>query len=447
MNGDRAWSDRRLHFIGIGGCGMSGLALVAQARGAQVSGSDRAEGPYLDRLRRSGIDVAIGHAAAHVPEGEQVELVVSSAIPPDNVERVAGRRRQLREHHRVDLLVELARARRCVAVAGTHGKTTTAAMIVHAMRGAGEAVNYVIGGDILSTGVNAEWSDSDWVVLETDESDRSILSLTPDVGLVTNVEWDHVETFDSLAAVEDVFVQFLEHSSVAVVADAVGLRSACHDSWRTVEVPSCTLNPRGSHFAWRGHEVDLSVVGRHNVLNAVAALEAVFATGADAALAAKAMVDFQGVARRFERLGRTREGAVLFDDYAHHPTEVAVTLAGARTLGHQRLIAVLRPWGLARTQKMAGAYGKALGLADVAVVLDVAGGAPGSSAEAARIVDAALDAAPDRLIRQIGNPDAAADFVRAELGPGTIVVTLGCRDVADRLMSAVEVTATGDGGA
>jgi len=416
---------------------MSGLALVAHARGAQVSGSDQLEGPYLDRLRRCGIDIHVGHDARNVGDGERVDLVVSSAIPLGNVERQHGRQRHLREYHRTEFLVELVQDQRCIAVAGTHGKTTTSAMIVHALRGAGERVDYIIGGDIISTELNAEWDNSDWVVVETDESDRSLLSISPDIAVLTNVEWDHVDTFDSLGAVEEVFREFLSHAKIAVVQDRPQVRALRRGSCLPVRQPSSQLHSGGSQFTWRGHEVELPVVGQHNVLNAATALEGVHAMGADAVLAAKSMAEFSGVARRFEYLGKTPSGAMLYDDYAHHPSEVAATLEGARTLCPDRLVAVLRPWGLSRTQKMAEAYGDALRLADLVVVLNVAGGTPDFSTQAAAamlIVDAAVDVMPERPIRRIPEPEAVVKFLGTQLGAGTLCVTLGCRDVADLLL-------------
>jgi len=185
MNDD--WSSRRLHFVGIGGAGMSGLALVAQALGAQVTGSDRADSPYAERLREHGIEPAIGHAAENVPAG--AEVVYSSAIPPENPERLAAVGNEL---HRADLLGEITRLRRCIAVTGTHGKTTTASMVVHALRSSGLDPSYLVGGELGNTGANAGWGTGEWVVVEADESDRSLLKLDPNVAVLTNAELDHL---------------------------------------------------------------------------------------------------------------------------------------------------------------------------------------------------------------------------------------------------------------
>src|SRR5438067_618255 len=183
------WAGRELHFVGIGGAGMSGLALIAQTLGAAVTGSDQAESSYLEELRKAGIEPEIGHVAANVPPG--AEVVVSTAIAEDNAELAVARDRGQSVLHRGDLLAEVSRLKSCVAICGTHGKTTTTAMAVHALEAAGKAPSYVIGGELRSSGVNASWDVGEWLVIEADESDRSFLKLDPDVAVVTNVELDH----------------------------------------------------------------------------------------------------------------------------------------------------------------------------------------------------------------------------------------------------------------
>jgi UDP-N-acetylmuramate--alanine ligase len=215
---DRPFAGRALHLVGIGGAGMSGLALVAQALGARVTGSDRATaGPYVERLRAWGIDPFDGHAAEHVPA--DAELVYSSAIPPENPERAVGRERGQRELHRADLLGELTRAKPTIAVTGTHGKTTTTSMVVHALIGCGLDPAYLVGGEVRSTGTNAAWGDGPWLVVEADESDRSLLKLDPAIAVLTNAELDHHATYASLRDVHDTFRQFLARAEQAAVWD------------------------------------------------------------------------------------------------------------------------------------------------------------------------------------------------------------------------------------
>src|SRR5215213_6271880 len=365
------WRGRALHFVGIGGAGMSGLALIAHELGATVTGSDRAAvSPYAGPLRALGVEPVAGHDAANVPEG--AELVVSSAIPPENPERAAARERGLRELHRADLLGELTRLRPTIAVTGTHGKTTTASMLVHALRGCGMDPAYLVGGAVRSTGSNAGWGDGEWLVVEADESDRSLLKLAPRIAVLTNAELDHHTTYSSRRDVDDTFRAFLALAERAVVWDRPELLALAGAVPVTpFDVPAPELGEHGSRFELDGVPVALTLPGAHNARNAAAALTACRLAGADPAAAATSLADFAGAGRRFERLGSTASGALVVDDYAHHPTEVAATLAAARTLAPRRLVACFQPHLYSRTQREATAFGRALALADLAVVLDV----------------------------------------------------------------------------
>src|SRR3954447_22610167 len=286
------WTGRNLHFVGMGGAGMSGLAVVARALGATVTGSDRAPSPYL---AATGLEPVMGHAAANVPAG--AEVVYSSAIPPDNPERTTG----APELHRADLLGEITRLKPTIAVSGTHGKTTTSSMLVHALRGAGADPSYLVGGEVRSTGANAGWGTGEWLVVEADESDRSLLKLHPAIAVVTNAELDHHTTYASGRDVDDTFRAFLalaEHPVVwAPLADLA-------PGATTFDVDA-ELTPGGSRFAFDGAAVTLKVPGAHNARNAAAALTAVRRAGVDVAAAAAALASFEGAGRRFERLGTT----------------------------------------------------------------------------------------------------------------------------------------------
>src|SRR3954469_20238939 len=216
------WAGRRLHFVGMGGAGMSGLALVAHALGAQVTGSDRAaESPYAGPLRERGLVAAVGHDAANVPEG--AEIVVSSAVDADNPERAAGRERGLRELHRAELLGEMTELKPTIAVSGTHGKTTTSSMVVHALRACGLDPSYLVGGEVRSTRANAGWGTGEWLVVEADESDRSLLRLHPRIAVLTNAELDHHATYSSQRDVDDTFAEFLARAQQVVLGDEPGL--------------------------------------------------------------------------------------------------------------------------------------------------------------------------------------------------------------------------------
>ncbi|HTZ88370.1 MAG TPA: Mur ligase domain-containing protein, partial [Solirubrobacteraceae bacterium] len=215
---EQPWEGRRLHFVGVGGAGMSAYARAAHALGARISGSDAADSPYLERLRADGVlEARVGHDAANVPASEDVELVPSSAIPLENPERVAARERGLRELSRADLLGELSALRRTIAVAGTHGKTTTSSMLAHALRAAGMDPGWLVGAPIGGGLANAHWSEGEWLVIEADESDRSMLSLTVEVAVLMNVELDHHAAFASLPELREAFAAFAARASGAVV--------------------------------------------------------------------------------------------------------------------------------------------------------------------------------------------------------------------------------------
>jgi UDP-N-acetylmuramate--alanine ligase len=426
----RPWAGRRLHFVGIGGAGMSGLAVVARALGAEVSGSDRAAGsPYAGALSAAGIAPIAGHAAANVPAG--AEVVLSSAIAPDNPERGRG----VRELHRADLLGELTRLRPAIAVTGTHGKTTTSSMLVHALRAVGMDPAYLVGGVVRSTGANAGWGAGEWLVVEADESDRSLLALAPEIAVLTNAELDHHTTYASQRDVEETFRSFLALAGRAtVVWDRPPLPGLAPPERLLVRFDADpVLTPGGSRFELDGVTVELTVPGAHNALNAAAALTAAQVAGADLAAAAAALRDFQGAGRRFERLGRTAAGALVVDDYAHHPTEVAATIAAARTLAPRRIVAVFQPHLFSRTARQAPEFGAALAQADEVVVLDVyparerAEDFPGVSG--LLVAEAAADAAAGRPVAWLPTFAQALPYLRDRLREGDLVLTLGAGDV------------------
>ena len=423
---------RRLHFVGIGGAGMSGLALVARQLGASVTGSDQAESSYTARLREAGIDPAIGHDAANLPEG--AEVVVSTAIPEGNPEVAAAVGAGQAILHRGDLLAELSRMKRTIAVSGTHGKTTTASMAALALRETGRDPAFVIGGELRAAGTNAAWGEGEWAVMEADESDRSFLKLARDVAVVTNIELDHHATYGGLAELEDAFAEFAGSAEVRVLGPDVELGGEGDAVCFGIEdANELELGPGTSRFRVEGVEVRLNVPGEHNVLNALAALAALRAAGVPVEEAATALASFSGAGRRFEAHGRTETGAEVYDDYAHHPTEVRATLAGARTLEPRRLVAAFQPHLYSRTRMLARDFGRALALADLIVVLDVYRARerpedfPGVSGY--QVAEAAADAAGGRPVWWLPKLDDAEAQLRAELGEGDLLVTIGAGDV------------------
>jgi UDP-N-acetylmuramate--alanine ligase len=422
---DAPWTGRRLHFVGIGGAGMSGLAIVARALGAEVTGSDRAaDSPYL---ARSGL-TALPHAAANVPAG--AELVYSSAIPPENPERAAAREKGLQELHRADLLGEITRLKPTIAVTGTHGKTTTSSMVVHALRGCGLDPSYLVGGEVRSTGSNAGWGSGEWLVVEADESDRSLLKLAPTIAVLTNAELDHHATYASQRDVDDTFRAFLALAENVVLGDEPALTRF---PGRVARPDGVQLQPGGSRFSVDGVPVALPVPGVHNARNAATALAACALAGAPLAKAAAALADFGGAGRRFEQLGTTSTGALVVDDYAHHPTEVRATIAAARTLNPRRVVAVFQPHLFSRTRHQHREFGAALAEADLVAVLGVyparerAEDYPGVTGRL--VAAAAADAAGGRKVAWLPGFEEAERFLRAELREGDLLLTLGAGNV------------------
>jgi len=425
---DTTWAGRRLHFVGIGGAGMSGLALIAAALGAEVSGSDRAHSSYTERLVEHGIEPVFGHAAANVPAG--AEVVYSTAIPPDNPERQVA----ASELHRADLLAQIAALRRCLAVTGTHGKTTTSAMAVQALQGAGLDPAYVVGGELRATHSNAGWGSGEWIVVEADESDRSLLKLQPEIAVLTNAELDHHSTYSSRLDLEQTFAEFMARAGDrAVVWDRPELRALCPGGGVPYDAPDARLDPEGSRFIWRGIEVQLSVPGAHNAVNAAGALTACALAGADPAAAAAALAGFRGARRRMEHVGETAAGAQVYDDYAHHPTEVAAAIAAARTLGAPRLVAVFQPHLYSRTRALARAFGVALAAADVIVVLGIyparerADDFPGVTGQL--VAAHAADAAAGRPVAWMPDFDAARAYLGTLLRSGDLCLMMGAGNI------------------
>ncbi len=402
------WGGRRLHFIGIGGAGMSGVALVCQELGASVSGSDRAGSSYMERLRAAGLAPVVGHDAANLPDG--AEVIVSTAIDAGNPELRLARERGQTVRHRGELLAELCAEKRLIAIAGTHGKTTTTAMLAWALREIGADPAFFIGGEVPGLGSegtvgNAGWGAGEWVVAEADESDASFLELAPEIAVITNIEMDHHSRWGSMAELRAAFDRFAASAEVAHFdADSPG--------------PA---------------RLSLAVPGAHNVLNARAALAAAELAGFDVDAVAAALAGFPGVHRRLELKGEC-DGARIYDDYAHHPTEVRAALGALREMSPARLIAVFQPHLYSRTKALAEQFGAALALADEVAVLEVYPAREQPVGELAGVsgLDVARTAA-DRMggRRVFWTPTLAQARAALEphLEPGSVLVTIGAGDV------------------
>lgn len=433
------------HFIGIGGSGMSGIARLFLAAGHRVTGSDVRGSDAVDELRRLGAEIAIGHDAAHL--GEVDAVVVTGALWQDNPEYLAALGRGIPVLHRANGLHWLSRGHRVLAVAGAHGKSTTVGMIVTALRELGEDPSFVNGGVIQNYGTSADYGrDGTWVI-EADESDGSFLIYDTAIALVTNVDADHLDHYGDEAAFEQAFVDFAgaAREFVAISADDPGAvavtrripdahlvrfgRSADADvRILGIEADAGGVTLRLGYLG-REHVLRLGVPGEHNGVNAAGAFAVLVGMGHVPADVARALESFGGTGRRFELHGEVR-GVRVFDDYAHHPTEVEVTLRTAReVVGDGRVIAVHQPHLYSRTKLMAGEFAQAYeALADHTVVLDVFGARedPIPGITGATVTERFVD--PTR-VDYLPDWQDAADRVAAVAREGDLVVTLSCGDV------------------
>jgi UDP-N-acetylmuramate--alanine ligase len=438
-----------VHFIGIGGAGMSGIARILLARGVPVSGSDRRDTPTLLALRALGARVAVGHDPAHLDGAETV--VVSTAIRPDNPELVAARERGLPVLPRAVALAAVMAGRRSVAVAGTHGKTSTTSMLTVAVQACGADPSFAIGGDLNESGSNAHAGEGDVFVAEADESDRSFLLLEPFGAIVTNVEADHLDNYGDLAAVEEAFDRFVgtvdAAGFVVVCADDPGaarLRKAASKarlrSYGTADdadLRMVDIEVAQAGTSWTavldGHvlgRVRIRVPGEHMARNSAAALLAGLELGLPAEGLVEGLARFGGVHRRFELKG-VAAGVRVYDDYAHHPTEVRAQLQAARAVaGSGRLVVAFQPHLYSRTLEFADGFGRALGLADEVVVMDVYGARedPVPGVTGAMVADAV----PLPSERVVFEPSwsAAAPALAERAQPGDLVLTMGAGDVS-----------------
>lgn len=375
---------RRIYFVGIGGAGLSGYALLARSWGAEVAGWDRVRTPYLEPL--AGIEITLG-PEPDPPDGW--EVVVSTAF----TDRVSGT-------SRAEFLAELVSLQRSIVVAGTHGKSTTAAMVAFCLDRAGHDPAFLIGAEVPQLGANAR-AGTGWLVVEGDESDRTVLLLRPQIAVVTNVELDHHSTFGSQVEVEALFERWLE------------------------EVPQVV---RGAEL--EPAEIPLAIPGEHNRRNAACALAVLELAGVAAADAIAALAEFRGVGRRFELRGEA-EGVRVFDDYGHHPTEVAATIAAARELGARRVLVLFQPHLYSRTLHLAGEFGNALAAADVVCVTDIyaAREEPVEGVTGKLVVDAVAERRPGMAVCWAPAVEDGARMLARRARPGDLVLTIGAGDV------------------
>jgi UDP-N-acetylmuramate--alanine ligase len=439
---------RSAHFIGIGGAGMSAVARVFHDQGGVVTGSDLKRSRYSEQLEDAGITVFVGHDASQV--GDPDVVVVSSAITQANPEYAEAVRKGLPIWQRARMLAELAGDKKTVAVAGTHGKTTTSTMLAVALSGLGEDPTYLIGGQSKDLGSNSGSGAGPYYVVEADESDGSFLQLSPWLAMITNIEADHLDFYDGIEHVERTFVQFLAKvapGGVAVVcaddARAARLASACDCRIVTygvaegadVQVLSVQPEGLGSHYRIRmpdGHIVEsrLPVPGAHMAENLAGVLACVHALGLDPDGAAERLATFSGVRRRFDILGEV-DGVHVVDDYAHHPTEVAATLAGAQDVGFDRVWAIFQPHRFSRTEALSREFGHAFGDADRVVLMDVysAGETPIPGVSGKTLVNAVLDNEPRKGLAYFPHRAEIVGYIADRVRGGDLVMTMGAGDV------------------
>jgi UDP-N-acetylmuramate--alanine ligase len=455
---------QRVHLVGIGGAGMSGIARILLDRGALVSGSDAKESRGVHALRARGARIRIGHDASSLdllPGGPTAVITTHAAIPKTNPELVEARRRGIPVVLRPAVLAKLMRGLTTLMVTGTHGKTTTTSMLIVALQHCGRDPSFAVGGELGEAGTNAHHGSGDCFVAEADESDGSLLEYTPNVAVVTNIETDHLDFYGSADAYVGVFDSFVERlapgGALVVCTDDPGAAALAQ---RTAELgirvlrygsddrPGETLAAR--LLSWEQHGTEavahiqlapesqprvmrLSVPGRHMALNALGALLAAVEIGASADEVLDGLAGFEGVRRRFELVGTSGVGKAsvrVFDDYAHHPTEIGATLAAVRTVleqgGDGRCIVVFQPHLYSRTKAFAAEFGRALDAADEVFVLDVYGAReqPLTGVSGASVAEHV--SVP---VRYLPDFSAVADQVAAAAGPGDVVVTMGAGDV------------------
>ena len=445
---------KQVHFIGVGGVGMSGIARVAHDQGMQVSGSDIKESRYTKQLREAGITVFIGQKAENIPEGDPV-VVISTAILENNPELIEARRRGLEIWHRAQMLAHLGRDLETLAVAGTHGKTTTSSMLASALDALGADPTFLIGGIVRAYGTNAHSGTGDHYVVEADESDKSFTYLSPKAVLVTNIEADHLDHYKDLDEIYDKFHDFMglvpedgvivacgEEPHVVEIARSEGRRMYTYGFNEGCDVRITSYEPHGIGSRYTavmpdGTQVDGTIKqnpGRHNVLNATGVITLLWALGFDAAKVAQALSGFAGVRRRFDLVGEVG-GVTVVDDYAHPPTEIAATISAAAGLGYKHVHVLFQPHRYSRaplfTQVLHDEFGAAFDKADSVTFMDVypAGEAPVPGVSGKTFLNVVLEHKGHPQADFVAHRVDVVPHLMGKLQPGDLVITMGAGDV------------------
>ncbi len=443
-----------IHFVGIGGIGMSGIAEVLMNLGYKVQGSDASDSANVKRLRDKGADVVIGHHVDNL--GVAAAVVVSTAIPRDNPELVAARERRLPVVRRAEMLAELMRLRQCVAVAGTHGKTTTTSIVATLLEKGGFDPTVINGGIINAYGTNARLGAGEWMVVEADESDGTFLKLPADVAIITNIDPEHLDHFKTFDAVKEAFrtlvenlpfygfaVMCLDHPTVQeLVGDIEDRRVITYGENPQADVRLLDVNLAGGVCRFNVlirdrkagaasylEDMVLPMPGHHNALNATAAIAVAFELGVPVEAIRAALAHFGGVKRRFTKTGEAA-GAQIFDDYAHHPVEIAAVLRAARASTRGQVIAIAQPHRYTRLQSLFDQFATCFNDADAVIVADVypAGETPIDGVDKQHLV-AAIKAHGHRNAIALEGPDRLAAVVGALVRPGDYIVCLGAGNI------------------
>jgi UDP-N-acetylmuramate--alanine ligase len=440
---DLGSGSRRIHIVGVGGAGMRAIASVLATMGHRVSGSDMKPSVGLDPLRAQGVEVHVGHAAAHITGAEVV--AISTAIPATNAEVVAAHERGIPVLRRAEVLAALTRVRRTVSVSGTHGKTTTTTMLALVLVEAGLAPSFIIGGDVNEIGTGAVWDAGELFVVEADESDGTFTELVTDLAVVTNIEADHLDHYGDLAAIEAAFDDFVGAARVAVVCidephaatlaarrDTLTYGTGVGADYRIVDVAVDRVTTRFAveHHGTRLGVIEMPIPGLHNARNATAAVAASLEVGAPFEIAASALSRYAGVARRYQFRG-THRGVTFVDDYAHNPGKVAAVVSTAAQGGWGRVVAVFQPHRYSRTEDLWAGFAPSFDGADLVVVTDVdgAGEQPRPGITGQLVADAVTSARPDQAVLYVPERAALVALLAEELGDGDLCLTLGAGDI------------------
>jgi len=458
---------RRFHIVGVGGAGMSAIAQVLVGMGHRVSGSDQRPSAVLERLQAAGVRTFVGHDAAHV-EGADV-VGYSAAVKPGNVELAEARRRGLPVLRRADLLAAICATGKALAVSGTHGKTTTTAMLAQVLDRGGLRPSWLVGGEPAGGMASARWTGGEWLVVEADESDGTFLELGAYGVVVTSIEADHLDHFGDLGGLEAAFGQFvaaapgprvlcLDDPGAAALAGSAALAGGAGvvtygaAAGATYSLVRAEPAGPGSRF-WvsaRGQDLggfEVPVPGGHNVRNALGALALALELGASPQAAREGLAGYQGMARRFERRG-SRQGVTFIDDYAHLPGEVKATLAAARCQRWGRVVAVFQPHRFSRTAALWPAFADAFSGADVVVLTDVypAGEEPRPGVDGHLIEGAVREAHPEAIVEYAGARGELVGLLSRLLRPGDLCLTMGAGDITTLADQVMAVLGTGGAG-